>query len=125
MPVTILRIKDQLFEIASERIMRKKVPKNVKSVISKFPDIGQQIEKIVEDANIGADRWRRTGMYTFTGDIKKEKHLTFTKLQEKLCEHYCYYFSYGIVVHLCAARNKRSLSSQRYKGVANVRFQQA
>ena len=84
----------------------KKVPKNVKSVISKFPDIGQQIEKIVNDADIGADRWRRTGMYTFTGDIK-EKCLTLAKLQEKLGEHYNYYFSYGIVVHLCAARNKR------------------
>ena len=64
-------------------------------------------------------------MYTFTSDIKKEKRLTFAKLQEKLCEHYNYYFSYGIIVHLCAARNKRSLSSQRYKGVANVRFQRA
>ena len=51
----------------------RKVPKNVKGVISKFPDIGQQIEKFIEGADIGADRWRRTGMYTFTGDLKNKK----------------------------------------------------
>ena len=42
-----------------------KCQKKVKGVISKFPDIGQQFEKFVE----GADRWRRTGMYTFTGNL--------------------------------------------------------
>ena len=64
-------------DIVCERLMRRKVSKNVKDAISKFPDIGQQIEKFVE----GADRWRRTGMYTFAGDLKKEKRMTFRRLR--------------------------------------------
>ena len=39
-----------------------------------------------------------------------------------LCDHYNHYFSYGVVVYLCVARNKRSLSSLRYKGVAKSVF---
>ena len=42
-----------------------------------------------------------------------------------LCDRYNHYFSYGVVVYLGVARNKRSLSSLRYKGVANVCFQKA
>ena len=41
------------------------------------------MENIVREADVGADKWRRTGVYTFTGDTKKEKRMTFKKLREK------------------------------------------
>ena len=81
------------------------------------------MEKIVEEADVGADLWRRTGLYTFFGNPKKEKCLTFVKLQKALIEHYKCYFSYGTVVKLCVARNRRSKSSSRYKSAANIRYQ--
>lgn len=72
---------------------------------------------------MGADKWRRTGVYTFTGDTKKEKRMTFKKLQEKLCLHYGEKFSYGTVLQLCVNRHKGRRSRKRYKGVANIKYQ--
>lgn len=34
-------------------------------------------------------------------------------------------FSYGTVLHLCVHRNKRRISSRCYKGVPNIKYQQA
>jgi hypothetical protein len=102
---------------------KRKSVKTTKSVLSRHPDIGEVMENIVKDADVGADKWRRTGVYTFTGDTKKEKRMTFKNLQEKLCLHYGEKFSYGTVIQLCVHRNKRRMSSTRYKGVANIKYQ--
>ena len=112
-------------EIASHRIMKRKTGKGKCNILTKFPDIGEVIEDIVEKADVGADRWRRTGVYTFSGDPKKEKRLTFSLLQKKLCEHYNTHFSYGSVVELCLPRNKRSSASKCYKGAANIKYRRA
>ena len=64
------------------------------------------------------------GVYTFSGDPKKEKRLTFKHLQQTL-EHYGRCFSIGTVVKLCVPRNKRISSGKRYKGVANIKYQRA
>ena len=45
-----------------------KSTKNAQSVLSRYPDIGEVMEQIVREADIGADKWRQTGVYTFTGD---------------------------------------------------------
>lgn len=83
------------------------------------------MEEFVREADVGADKWCRTGVYTFTGITKTEKRMTFKKLEEKLSSHYGEKFSYGTVLHLCVHRNKRRISSKRYKGVANITYQQA
>lgn len=67
----------------------------------------------------------KNGVYTFSGDQKKTKRVTFSKIQEKLKEHYGRHFSYGTVVQFCVSRHKRRLSSKRYKGVANIKYQRA
>lgn len=103
---------------------RKSIPCS-NSVIARHPDIGEVIENFVKNADIGADKWRRTGVYTFSGDTKNEKKMTFKRIQEKLQEHYGEKLSYGTIVQLCVPRNKRRLASKRYKGVANVRYQRA
>lgn len=57
-----------------------KSTKNAQSVLSRYPDIGEVMEQIVREADIGADKWRQTGVYTFTGDTKPEKRMTFKRL---------------------------------------------
>ena len=83
---------------------------------------GEVIEGFVQESDVGADSWRRTGVYTFSGDQKKTKRVTFSKIQEKSKDHYGRHFSYGTVEHLCVARHQRRLSSKSYKGVANVKY---
>ena len=95
------------------------------AITKRHPDIGEVMEKMVADADIGADKWRRTGVYTFSGDTKKEKRITFRTLADKLSNHYNEKISYGTVVQLCIPRNKRKLSRKRYKGVANIKYQRA
>ena len=80
------------------------------------------MEDMVKEADVGADKWRRTGVYTFTGEMKREK-MTFRKLQEKLGVHYREKLSYGTIIQLCIHCNKGRMSSKRYKGVANIRYQ--
>ena len=54
---------------------------------------------IVREADVGADKWRRTGVYTFTGMTKKEKRMKFKKLQERLC----LYYGEIVTSHLCSS----------------------
>ena len=93
--------------------------------MNKYSGIGEVIENIVQESEIGADRWRQTGVYTFSGDIKSSKRITYGKIQRKLKEHYGRDFSYGTIVQLCVLRHKRHWSSKRYTGVANVKYMRA
>lgn len=56
---------------------RRKSTERASSVLVRHPDIGEVMENIVREADVGAEKWRRTGVYTFTGDTKKEKRMTF------------------------------------------------
>jgi hypothetical protein len=112
-------------EIVQQRLLQKKISRSTKTIIETYPDIGEVIENIVQESEVGADRWRRTGVYTFTGDPKKTKRITFRKIQEELKSRYGRHFGYGTVVQLCVCRHKGRLSSKRYKGVANVKYQRA
>ena len=80
-------------DIAKERFLRRKTTKSVKSVEVLFPDIGEVMEAIAESCDVGTDKWRRTGVYTFSGDPKKVKRRTFKRLQQKLSDHYGRQFS--------------------------------
>ena len=114
--------KRMLKEIEEKRFLRKRISKSTKTMLDKYSDIGEVIENIVQESDVGADRWRRTGVYTFSGDIKSSKRITYGKIQEKLKEHYGRNVSYGTVVQLCVPRHKRHRSSKRYSGVANVKY---
>ena len=94
---------------------------HTKSIVNTYGGIGEVIENIVQESDIGADKWRRT----FSGDTKTKKRVTFSKIQNHLQAHYGRHFSYGTVVQLCIPRHKRRLSSKHYKAVANVKYQRA
>ena len=79
----------------------------------------------VEDCNIGADAWRRTGVLTFDGNTRVQKKVTYERIRQHLMTVYDEHYSYGSAVKLCVARNHRRRSAQRYKGVAKVNSRRA
>lgn len=76
--------------------------------------------RFVQDCSIGADAWRRTGVLTFDGNTKVNCKVTYERIRQHIMKVYNRKFSYGTVVQLCIARNKRRLSAKRYKGLAKV-----
>ena len=112
----------KLFEL---RLLKKKCSSRESKILHDFPDIGETIESYVQSCNVGADAWRRTGVLTFDGNIKVTKKCTYERIRQHLQSKYKHKFSYGTVVQLCIARNKRRLSARRYKGVAHVTSRRA
>lgn len=111
--------------IADRKFLKRSYSTRANSILEKYPDIGQSIEEYVQSCNVGADMWRRTGVLTFDGNTRVKKKATYRRIKEYLQDRYGRTFSYGTVVELCVARNKRRKSSQRYKGVAKVTSRRA
>ena len=57
------------------------------------------MENMLREADEGAHKWRRTGVYTFTGD-KSGKRMTFKKLSQHCGET----FIYQTVLQLCTLK---------------------
>ena len=74
---------------------------------------------------MGADTWRRTGVLTFDGNLRVKQKVTYERIRQHLKEKYDHSFSYGTVVQLCVARNKRRRSAKNYRGAAHVTTRRA
>ena len=111
--------------VSQKRYLQKKQSKRVKTIITTYPNIGKEIESFVESRSVGADAWRRTGVFTFDGNKPIKDKVTFSKIKDHLEEKYKRKFAYGTIVELCVARNRRRKSAKRYKGVANVTCRRA
>ena len=111
--------------IAERNFLARKVSHQVRGILKEYPNIGQEIESFVQEANIGADAWRRTGVLTFDGNTRVKAKVTYERIRQHLMKVYQRKFSFGTVVQLCIARNKRRLSASRYKGVAKVTSRRA
>ena len=107
-------------EVANKSFLKRRVPKSVSKTISKFPNIGKDIEEYAKDCRIGADSWRRTGALTFSAYTRKGPKLTFSRIKEYLGKRYNTNFGYGTIVQLCMVRNMRRLSSKRYWSAAKI-----
>jgi hypothetical protein len=123
-------IRRQAQRTKAKRIMQKnflgrKVAKRIDTIVEKHPDIGETIERFVRDNNVGAEAWRRTGVLTFDGNVKKKQKVTYERIRKHLESVYKRKFSYGTTVELCIARNKRHRSALRYKGIAKVTTRRA
>ena len=89
--------------------------------MKQFPNVANDIEEYVRSKRCGAEAWRRTGVVTFDGNRKRGPKASFRRIHEFLRNKYSTKnISYGTVVQLCTIRNKRKLSSKRYKGLAKV-----
>ena len=64
-------------------------------------------------------------MLTFDVNVKLPQKVTYNKIKKHLEEVYNRHFSYGSVVELCVARNRRRCSAKRYKGLAKVTSRRA
>ena len=84
------------------------------------PDIGEVIERFARERRVGADSWRRTGLLTFSGNVKRGPKVTYRTIKEHLEHHYGRKFGYGTIVQLCSIHNKRKLSRKRYWGAAPI-----
>ena len=112
-------------EIADRHILRRKVPAKVCKTLVKFPTIGKDIEDFLEEHRVGADQWRRTGVFTFDGNQKKGPKVTYRRIQKYVNDKYNAKIGYGTIVQLCTVRNKRKLSAARYHSVARVTSRRA
>ena len=106
-------------------LLKRKLPNKVCNILTRFPNIGKDIEEFVRDKKVGADQWRRTGVLTFSGNLKRGPKVTYQRIQKHLEEKYHTKISYGTTVQLCVARNKRRISAKRYRGVAKVTCRRA
>ena len=111
--------------VTEKRFLSRKLSKRTSKIIRDCPNIGETIESFVEDHNVGADAWRRTGILTFDGNANLKVKVTYKNIQQHLEHVYGRNFAYGTVVELCVARNKRRLSSKRYRGLAKVTSRRA
>ena len=112
-------------KIMERRFLKRMRSKKVSRILSQVPGTGKEIENFVKDCGAGADAWRRTGVITFDGNRKVKKKPTFMRAKEHLEEKFQLKISYGTVVQLCVARNKRKKSAARYKGIAKVQQKRA
>jgi hypothetical protein len=111
--------------IATANFLSRKVSKKARGIVKKFPNIGKAIEDFVSERNVGADFWRRTGVLTFDGNRKVKQKVTYERIRQHLQKLYDHPFSYGTVVQLCVARNKRRKSAANYRGLARVTTRRA
>ncbi len=111
--------------VSQQRYLARKQSKRMSKIMNECPDIGKTIETFVEERNVGADAWRRTGVLTFDGNVNLKEKVTYKRIQQHLCKVYNRHFSYGTVIELCVPRNKRRRSAKRYRGVAKVTTRRA
>lgn len=106
--------------IADQHFLSHRVSKRANTILQKFPDIRETIESFVQDHQVGADVWRRTGVLTFDGNAKLKDKVSYEKIRQHLQEKYRHNFSYGTVIQLCVPRNRRRRSAKWYRGIAKV-----
>lgn len=106
--------------VAKKYLLQRRKPARISKTVHKYPDIGKTIEEFARERRIGADSWRRTGLLTFSGNVKRGPKLTYHRIKEHLEEKYSTKFGYGTVVQLCSVHNKRKLSCKRYWGAAQI-----
>ena len=49
--------------IEEQKFLSRKTSTCIKGIIDRIPDIGESIESFVSESNVGADAWRRTGVF--------------------------------------------------------------
>ena len=62
--------------VAKKCLLARKKPARVSKTIQRHPDIGEVIEHFAHERRVGADSWRRTGLLTFSGNVKRGPKVT-------------------------------------------------
>ena len=88
--------------------MKGKVSKRVSRTVLKLSIAitGKNIEEFAGEIRIGADSWRRIGILTFSGDVKRNPKLTYKRIQTHFEKKYEVQFGYGTIIQLVVSRSK-------------------
>ena len=66
--------------VAERRFLSRKISKRVSKILIDCPNIGETIETFVQERNVGADAWRRTGVLTFDGNTNLKQKATYESI---------------------------------------------
>ena len=75
----------------------------VSKILTKFPNIGKDMEEFVKSRKVGADMWRRTGALTFDCNSKVGPKVTYKRLQEYLCKKYNIHWLWNSGTTMCCS----------------------
>ena len=96
------------------------------TVLNKWPDVGDKIEAICADLQVGADASRRDGAVTLNQAVQCLKGGTgFTRIRIELEKRHGIVLSAQAMRYLCVARDKRMRESARYRGVVNLKMRRS
>ena len=95
------------------------------AVLRKYPDIGDKIEAICTDLNVGADASRRDGAITFNVGEPRRKGCGFRRILIELKQRHGIQVSEGALHELRVSRNRRLRMSTRQKGIVNIRLRRS
>ena len=70
--------RDRTKAVAQKKLLGEKRNKKTKEILAKFPNIGKEIGHFVEERSVGADAWRRTGVFTFDGNKQVKEKVTYS-----------------------------------------------
>ena len=98
----------------------------LETTLGTWPDIGDKIEAICKDLEVGADAKRRDGSLTINSAVNRGKGGTgFTRIRLELKRRHGIELSLRALRDLCVARDRRHLVSARYKGIVNLRYRRS
>lgn len=96
------------------------------TVLRKWPDVGDKIEAICEDLQVGADAKRRDGAITLNSAVNRGKGGTgFVRIRLELQKRYGIELSARALRDLCHARDRRMRCAARYKNVVNLKYRRS
>lgn len=99
--------------------MRRKTSQSVRGILKDHPDIGEVMEKFVNERNIGADALRRTGVLTFDGNTRVKGKVAYKRIQQHLMTVYNSMW-YNCATVRCSGSSKEVSSEIQGSGKDNV-----
>ena len=100
--------------------------RSLDTVLSKWPDIGDKIEAICTDLQVGADASRRDGALTLnSAHTRRKGSVGFTRIRIELQTRHSIELSSRALRDLCVARDRRHRCAARYKGIVNLKMRRS
>ena len=70
--------------IAQRNVLNRKTSRSVRGILNNCPNSGEVMEAFVQERNIGAGAWRRTGVLTFDSNTRVKQKVTYERIRQHL-----------------------------------------